>query len=177
MPRTATADRVDRAEQLLDGEHGRHVVAASATQQRPGGELRPGRERAVLDAEGKDHGDDVVGELVVEDRGVRRDGEHLAQLRADAAQRIERGGRVLIAARAEVATCAISGAVGTFANIDPYVEEYVCEKMGLKPEPVSTQVIPRDRHAAQADIDRAVVGFFDRHLGRPAAGRTGASDL
>jgi adenylosuccinate lyase len=50
-------------------------------------------------------------------------------------------------ARAEVATCAISGAVGTFANIDPRVEAYVAEKMGLKPEPVSTQVIPRDRHA------------------------------
>ncbi|MBO0765597.1 MAG: adenylosuccinate lyase [Hyphomicrobiaceae bacterium] len=49
--------------------------------------------------------------------------------------------------RAEVATCAISGAVGTFANIDPRVEIYVAEKMGLKPEPISTQVIPRDRHA------------------------------
>ena len=53
----------------------------------------------------------------------------------------------LVAARAEVATCAISGAVGTFANIDPQVEEYVAVKMGLTPEPVSTQVIPRDRHA------------------------------
>ncbi|KPF92062.1 adenylosuccinate lyase [Novosphingobium sp. AAP83] len=53
----------------------------------------------------------------------------------------------LVAARAEVATCAISGAVGTFANIDPSVEEYVAEKLGLEVEPVSTQVIPRDRHA------------------------------
>jgi adenylosuccinate lyase len=50
-------------------------------------------------------------------------------------------------ARADVATCAISGAVGTFANVDPRVEAYVAEKMGLRPEPVSTQVIPRDRHA------------------------------
>jgi len=50
-------------------------------------------------------------------------------------------------ARAEVATGAISGAVGTFANIDPRVEEHVCRQMGLTPEPVSTQVIPRDRHA------------------------------
>ncbi len=50
-------------------------------------------------------------------------------------------------ARADVATCAISGAVGTFANIDPRVEDYVAAKMGLSPEPVSTQVIPRDRHA------------------------------
>lgn len=51
-------------------------------------------------------------------------------------------------ARSEIAVCAISGAVGTFANIDPSVEEYVAGKMGLKAEPVSTQVIPRDRHAA-----------------------------
>ena len=53
----------------------------------------------------------------------------------------------LLHARAEVATCAISGAVGTFANIDPFVEDYVAGKLGLTPEPVSTQVIPRDRHA------------------------------
>ena len=51
-------------------------------------------------------------------------------------------------ARAEVATGAISGAVGTFANIDPSVEEHVCAQLGLMPEPISTQVIPRDRHAA-----------------------------
>src|SRR5476649_1346503 len=54
----------------------------------------------------------------------------------------------LVTARAEIATCAISGAVGTFANIDPYVEEHVAKAMGLQVEPVSTQVIPRDRHAA-----------------------------
>ena len=53
----------------------------------------------------------------------------------------------LKAARAEIATCAISGAIGTFANIDPRVEEHVAKAMGLKVEPVSTQVIPRDRHA------------------------------
>jgi adenylosuccinate lyase len=53
----------------------------------------------------------------------------------------------LIAARAEVATCAISGAVGTFANIDPRVEAHVAKQLGLKVEPISTQVIPRDRHA------------------------------
>ena len=53
----------------------------------------------------------------------------------------------LVAAREEVATCAISGAVGTFANIDPRVETYVADRLGLVPEPVSTQVIPRDRHA------------------------------
>lgn len=53
----------------------------------------------------------------------------------------------LVAARAEIATCAISGAVGTFAHVDPRVEAYVAEKMGLEVETVSTQVIPRDRHA------------------------------
>jgi adenylosuccinate lyase len=59
-----------------------------------------------------------------------------------------RARRRLVAARAEIATCAISGAVGTFANVDPQVEAYVAKKMGLEVEPVSSQVIPRDRHAA-----------------------------
>ena len=58
-----------------------------------------------------------------------------------------RGRQRLERAREEVATGAISGAVGTFANIDPAVEEHVCKAMGLRPEPISTQVIPRDRHA------------------------------
>ena len=53
----------------------------------------------------------------------------------------------LVEARREIATCAISGAVGTFANIDPGIEEYVAKKLGLAIEPVSTQIIPRDRHA------------------------------
>ncbi len=70
-------------------------------------------------------------------------GLKLAQAHAEFARAKDR----LVAARKEVATCAISGAVGTFANIDPRVEEYVADKMGLAPEPVSTQVIPRDRHA------------------------------
>ncbi len=54
----------------------------------------------------------------------------------------------LLTARAEIATCAISGAVGTFAHVDPRVEDYVAAKLGLAPEPISTQIIPRDRHAA-----------------------------
>lgn len=53
----------------------------------------------------------------------------------------------LIAAKDEISTCAISGAVGTFANIDPRVEAYVAKKLGMRPEPISTQIIPRDRHA------------------------------
>ena len=59
-----------------------------------------------------------------------------------------RAGARLVAARDEISTCAISGAIGTFANIDPRVETYVAGKLGLRPEPISTQVIPRDRHAA-----------------------------
>ena len=66
---------------------------------------------------------------------------------AQAYAEFDRNRARLVAARAEIATCAISGAVGTFANIDPAVEAHVAEKMGLAVEPVSTQVIPRDRHA------------------------------
>jgi adenylosuccinate lyase len=71
--------------------------------------------------------------------GVKLAGHHAAFQRSRAR---------LVAARAEIATCAISGAVGTFANVDPRVEEHVASKLGLAVEPVSTQVIPRDRHAA-----------------------------
>ncbi|WP_086617310.1 adenylosuccinate lyase [Erythrobacter tepidarius] len=78
----------------------------------------------------------------------------------------------LLAARAEIATCAISGAVGTFANVDPRVEEYVAAQLGLAIEPVSTQVIPRDRHAMffatlgviASSIERLAVEI--RHLQR-----------
>jgi len=78
----------------------------------------------------------------------------------------------LVAARAEIATCAISGAVGTFANVDPAVEEYVADQLGLAIEPVSTQVIPRDRHAMffavlgviASSIERLAVEI--RHLQR-----------
>lgn len=65
-------------------------------------------------------------------------------------------------AREEVATCAISGAVGTFANIDPFVEEHVAEKLGLQVEPVSTQVIPRDRHAAYFSALAVVASSIER---------------
>ncbi|MBY0422928.1 MAG: adenylosuccinate lyase, partial [Parvularculaceae bacterium] len=78
----------------------------------------------------------------------------------------------LLAARAEIATCAISGAVGTFATVDPRVEAHVAEKMGLAVEPISTQVIPRDRHAAffaalavvASSVERLAVEI--RHLQR-----------
>ncbi len=78
----------------------------------------------------------------------------------------------LVVARDEISTCAISGAVGTFANVSPEVEQYVADKMGLSVEPVSTQVIPRDRHAAffaalgvvASSIERLAVEI--RHLQR-----------
>ncbi len=68
----------------------------------------------------------------------------------------------LVAAREEIATCAISGAVGTFANIDPRVEEYVARQMGLAVEPVSTQVIPRDRHAMFFAVLGVVASSLER---------------
>src|SRR5215216_5828416 len=68
----------------------------------------------------------------------------------------------LVAARKEVATCAISGAVGTFAQIDPRVEEHVAKAMGLRPEPISTQVIPRDRHAMYFAVLGVVASSVER---------------
>lgn len=68
----------------------------------------------------------------------------------------------LQAARENIATGAISGAVGTFANIDPFVEEYVCAKMGLTPEPVSSQVIPRDRHAEYFCVLAIIASSIER---------------
>ena len=68
----------------------------------------------------------------------------------------------LTAARAEVATCAISGAVGTFAQIDPRVEAHVAKKMGLKVETISTQIIPRDRHAMYFATLGVVAGSIER---------------
>ena len=95
-------------------------------------------------------------------------GLKLAQAYAEFSRNRER----LVAARKEIATCAISGAVGTFANIDPRVEEHVAAKMGLAVEPVSTQVIPRDRHAmffaslgvVASSIERLAIEI--RHLQR-----------
>ena len=91
---------------------------------------------------------------------------------AEAYAEFARARKRLVAAREEIATCAISGAVGTFANIDPRVEEHVAKKMGLTPEPVSTQVIPRDRHAmffatlgvVASSIERLAIEI--RHLQR-----------
>ncbi|BCM83180.1 adenylosuccinate lyase [Methylobacterium indicum] len=81
---------------------------------------------------------------------------------AQAYAEFERARARLVAARAEIATCAISGAVGTFANIDPRVEEYVAAQMGLTVEPVSTQVIPRDRHAMFFAVLGVVASSIER---------------
>ena len=75
---------------------------------------------------------------------------------------MDRNRRRLLAARENIATGAISGAVGTFANIDPAVEDYVCEKLGLQPEPVSTQVIPRDRHAEYFSVLAIIASSIER---------------
>ena len=85
-------------------------------------------------------------------------GLKLAQAHAEFARGRER----LVAARAEIATCAISGAVGTFANIDPRVEAHVAAKLGLAIEPVSTQVIPRDRHAMYFAILGVIASSIER---------------
>ncbi|MDE0943967.1 MAG: adenylosuccinate lyase [Alphaproteobacteria bacterium] len=68
----------------------------------------------------------------------------------------------LVMARKEIATCAISGAVGTFANIDPAVEEHVAQAMGLEVEPISTQVIPRDRHAMYFSVLAVIASSIER---------------
>ena len=95
--------------------------------------------------------------------GVKLAGFHAEFQRAHARMQL---------AREEIATCAISGAIGTFANVSPKVEDYVADKLGLTPEPVSTQVIPRDRHAmffatlgvVAASIERLATEI--RHLQR-----------
>ena len=85
-------------------------------------------------------------------------GLKLAQAYAEFSRNRER----LVAARTDIATCAISGAVGTFANIDPRVEEHVAAKLGLTVEPVSTQVIPRDRHAMFFATLGVIAGSIER---------------
>ncbi|MES2339878.1 MAG: adenylosuccinate lyase [Pseudomonadota bacterium] len=85
-------------------------------------------------------------------------GLKLAQAHAEFARCRDR----LVHARAEIATCAISGAVGTFANIDPRVEAHVADKLGLTIEPVSTQVIPRDRHAMFFATLGVIAGSIER---------------
>ena len=77
-------------------------------------------------------------------------------------EEFKRNKKRLISAIDEVSTCAISGAVGTFANINPNVEKYVAKKLGLKIEPISTQIIPRDRHAFYFSVLGIIAGAIER---------------
>ncbi len=100
---------------------------------------------AALERRAREHKDTVC---IGRSHGIHAEpttfGLKLAGFHAEFQRNRER----LETARREVATCKLSGAVGTFANIDPRVEAYVAERLGLAPEPVSTQIVPRDRHAA-----------------------------
>ena len=77
-------------------------------------------------------------------------------------EEFKRNKKRLIDAIDEVSTCAISGAVGTFANISPKVEQHVAKKLGLKVEPISTQIIPRDRHAFYFSVLGIIAGSIER---------------
>ena len=77
-------------------------------------------------------------------------------------EEFKRNKKRLTSAIDEVSTCAISGAVGTFANINPKVEKYVAKKLGLKVEPISTQIIPRDRHAFYFSVLAIIAGSVER---------------
>ena len=99
---------------------------------------------AVLHRRAVEHKDDIC---IGRSHGIHAEPTTFGLKLAQAYAEFDRCKSRLQAARKEIATCAISGAVGTFANIDPSVEAHVAQAMGLEGEPVSTQVIPRDRHA------------------------------
>lgn len=98
----------------------------------------------VIKARAIEHKDTVC---IGRSHGIHAEPTTFGLKMAQAYAEFDRNKTRLLAARKDIATCAISGAVGTFANIDPYVEEHVAKALGLEAEPVSTQVIPRDRHA------------------------------
>jgi adenylosuccinate lyase len=99
---------------------------------------------AALKKRAFEHKDDIT---IGRSHGIHAEPTTFGVKLAQAYAEFDRCRQRLVHAREEIATCAISGAVGTFANIDPSVEEHVAEALGLKAEPVSTQVVPRDRHA------------------------------
>jgi adenylosuccinate lyase len=99
---------------------------------------------AALEKRAKEHKDTVC---IGRSHGIHAEPTTFGLKLASHYAAFDRARQRLASARAEVATCAISGAVGTYAAIDPYVEEYVAREMGLNREPISTQIIPRDRHA------------------------------
>jgi adenylosuccinate lyase len=99
---------------------------------------------AALEKRAKEHKDSVC---IGRSHGIHAEPTTFGLKLASHYAAFDRARRRLANAREEVATCAISGAVGTYAAIDPYVEEHVAREMGLQREPISTQIIPRDRHA------------------------------
>ncbi len=124
---------------------------------------------ATLKRKAEEHKNDVC---VGRSHGIHAEPVTFGLKMAQAYAEFDRNKERLLQARKEIATCAISGAVGTFANIDPFVEEHVAKSLGLEIEPVSTQVIPRDRHAMffavlgviASSIERLAVEI--RHLQR-----------
>ncbi|HEX4693310.1 adenylosuccinate lyase [Sphingomonas sp.] len=124
---------------------------------------------AVLSARAREH---KLTPTIGRSHGIHAEPVTFGLKLAQAYAEFARNRRRLVAARDDIATCAISGAVGTFANIDPRVEAHVADKLGLAVEPVSTQIIPRDRHAMffatlgviASSIERLAVEI--RHLQR-----------
>ena len=117
---------------------------------------------AVLKVRAYEHKDTVC---IGRSHGIHAEPTTFGLKLAQAYAEFERNLARLEQARAEVATCAISGAVGTFANIDPAVEAHVAAAMGLTPEPISTQVIPRDRHAMYFAVLGVVASSIERLAG------------
>ncbi len=150
---TTLAVQMTRASDLLIAESDRLLEALG----------RRAREHAHTVCIGRSHG--IHAEPTT--FGLKLAGHHAE---------FQRARRRLLTARAEIATCALSGAVGTFANIDPQIEAHVAERLALRPEPVSTQVIPRDRHAAFLAALAIVAGGIERfavevrHLQRTEVG-------
>ena len=124
---------------------------------------------AALEKRAKEHKDTVC---IGRSHGIHAEPTTFGLKLASHYAAFDRARQRLASARAEVATCAISGAVGTYAAIDPYVEEYVAREMGLQREPISTQIIPRDRHAMFFSVLGVVASSIEnlateiRHLQR-----------
>ncbi len=114
---------------------------------------------AVLERRAQEHKDDVC---IGRSHGIHAEPTTFGIKLAGHYAEFKRCRERMAVARDEVATCAISGAIGTFANISPKVEEHVAAKMGLTPEPISTQVIPRDRHAAYFATMGVIAGAIER---------------
>ena len=144
---------------------------------------------AVLRRRALEHKDDIC---IGRSHGIHAEPTTFGLKLAQAYAEFDRCKQRLVAARKEIGTCAISGAVGTFASIDPAVEAHVAEAMGLEIEPVSTQVIPRDRHAMYFSVLAVIASSIERlateirHLQRSevleaeeffAAGQKGSSTM